>query len=57
MRTAKRILLPLAGGGGMLFLTGCLTAFWQGLTTGWPSGGGLLNVLTDITREVTVYQP
>ena len=53
----KRILLSVAGGGGLLFLTGCLSAFWQGLTTGWPSDSGLLNVLTDIAREVTVYQP
>ncbi|MFH1745614.1 MAG: hypothetical protein ABIG44_01085 [Planctomycetota bacterium] len=38
--------------GAMLFQSGCLGSFWQGVTRGWPSDNPWINLAVDVANEV-----
>ncbi len=50
MKRARWVLLSILASGGMLLAQGCLGAFWQGMTTGWPQNRWL-NLAVDIAKE------
>lgn len=52
MKRVKLITLSaLLAAGAFLFQGGCLTAFWQGLTQGFPGGNRWLNLAVDVAHE------
>ncbi len=50
MKRAKWVLLSMLASGGVLLAQGCLGAFWQGLSQGWPDNRWL-NLAVDVVKE------
>lgn len=46
-------LSAMLASGAVLFQSGCLGAFWQGMwSTGWPTNNRWLNLALDVANEV-----
>jgi hypothetical protein len=55
MNRAKWIALcTMVSTGGLLLGNGCLTAFWQGFTTGFPANNRWLNLAVDVAHAVVL---
>ncbi len=51
MKRCKLMALTLLlGGGALLLQSGCLTAYWQGFTGGWPQSSRVLNLAVDLVN-------
>jgi hypothetical protein len=49
MKKSKLLVLALLlSGGAMLLQSGCLGAFYQGFTGGWPQSSRVLSIAVDV---------
>ena len=52
IRAKWMALAVMLAGGAVLFQSGCLGAFWQGATRGFPANNRWLNLAVDVANEV-----